>query len=153
VNGFFDSLDCTTVTGSPLLGGDYQWFISGLPYPSRPISTILNKSAVSMELSSAFGPAHDLLSSNFSINPTEFGYVNNSTTTINQPGKFYLGTNVEKLSTNDALLTGVSSQGSPISFRVNIGAATTVTQVIQLICLFDSLLQIDMTQRTLVVMQ
>jgi hypothetical protein len=153
VNTFFDSLDCTTVTASPLLGGDYQWFVSGLPYPPRPISTILNKAGVSMELSNAFGPAHDLLTSNFSINPTEFGYVNNSTTTIQQPGKFYLGTNTEKLSTNDALLTGISSQGSPISFRVNIGAATANAQVIQLICLYDALLQVDMTQRTLVVMQ
>jgi hypothetical protein len=68
-------------------------------------------------------------------------------------GKFYLGTNVEKLSTNGALLTGISSQGSPISFRVSIGTATTNAQVIQLIALYDALLQIDIPSRTLVVMQ
>jgi hypothetical protein len=68
-------------------------------------------------------------------------------------GKFYLGTNVEKLSTNGALLTGISSQGSPISFRVSMGTATSQTAVIQLICLYDALLQVDMASRTLVVMQ
>jgi hypothetical protein len=148
LNTLFDSVDATGA-----LGGDYQWFVSGLPYPPRPISTVLNKAGASMELSAAFGPAHDLLTSNFSISPAEFNAGNTTVTTQTVLGKFYLGTNVEKLSTNDALLTGISSQGSPISFRVTIGTATTNAQVIQLICLYDALLQIDMTQRTVVVMQ
>jgi hypothetical protein len=147
VNSFFDSVDITTNNG------DYQWFVSGVPYPPRPISTVLNKAGASMELSAAFGPAHDLLTSNFSINPTEFGYTIASTTTVQQMGKFYLGTNVEKLSTNGALLTGISSQGSPISFRVSTGTATSQAAVIQLICLYDCLLQIDIPSRTLVCMQ
>jgi hypothetical protein len=148
VNTFFDSVDCTGANG-----GDYQWFVAGLPYPPRPISTVLNKAGASMELSNAFGPAHDLLTSNFSINPTEFNSGNTTVTTVQQMGKFYLGTNVEKLSTNGALLTGISSQGSPISFRVSIGTQTTNAQVIQLIALYDALLQIDIPSRTLVVMQ
>lgn len=148
VNTFFDSVDCTGTAG-----GDYQWFVAGLPYPPRPISTVLNKAGASMELSNAYGPAHDLLTSNFSINPTEFNSGNTTVTSVQQMGKFYLGTNVEKLSTNGALLTGISSQGSPISFRVSIGTATTNAQVIQLICLYDALLQIDIPSRTLVVMQ
>jgi hypothetical protein len=147
VNGFLDSVDITTNNG------DYQWFVSGIPYPPRPISTVLNKAGASMELSSAFGPAHDLLTSNFSINPTEFNYTIASTTTVNQMGKFYLGTNVEKLSTNGALLTGISSQGSPISFRVSTGTQLSQAAVIQLIVLYDALLQIDIPSRTLVVMQ
>ena len=106
-----------------------------------------------MELSGAFGPAHDLLTSNFSINPTEFNSGNTTVTSQAAMGKFYLGTNVERLSTNDALLTGISSQGSPISFRVSIGTATTNAQVIQLICMYDALLQVDMASRTLTVMQ
>lgn len=147
-NTFFDSVDCTGATG-----GDYQWFVSGTPYPPRPISTVLNKAGASMELSLAWGPAHDILSSNFSILPAEFNAGNTTVTTQCVMGKFYLGTNVEKLSTNSALLTGISSQGSPISFRVSIGTATTNVQVIQLICLYDALLQIDMGARTLVVLQ
>jgi hypothetical protein len=148
LNTLFDSVDCTGTAG-----GDYQWFVSGLPYPPRPISTVLNKAGASMELSAAFGPTHDLLTSNFSIHPVEFNAGNASVTSQNVMGKFYLGTNVEKLSTNGALLTGISSQGSPISFRVSIGTQTTNPQVIQLICLYDALLQIDIPSRTLVVMQ
>lgn len=148
LNTLFDSVDATGV-----LGGDYQWFIAGMPYPPRPLSTVQNKAGISMELSNAFGPAHDLATSNFSINPVEFNSTNITVTTQNQMGKFYLGTNVERLSTNDALLTGVSSQGSPISFRLSIGTATTNAQVIQLICLYDCILNIDMSARTLIVMQ
>ena len=148
-NGFFDSIDITTNNG------DYQFFISGMPYPPRPLSTFLNKAAISMELSSAFGPAHDLLTSNFSINPTEFGAINNGlvATSQNQMAKFYVGTNVEKLSTNGTLLTGISSQGSPISCRISLGTATVGSQVLQLICLYDALIQIDIASRTIVVMQ
>lgn len=148
LNTLFDSQD---VTG--LAGGDYQWFVSGMPYPPRPLSTVLNKSGILMELSASFGPTHDLSTSNFSITPTEFASNNINATTQNLMGKFYLGTNVEKLSTNSALLTGISSQGSPISFRVSIGTATTNAVTIQLICLFDALLQIDIPSRTLIVMQ
>lgn len=153
LNTMFDSVDATANNG------DYQFFIAGSPYPPRPLSTVQNKAGISMELSAAFGPAHDLLTSNFSITPVEFGYINAapavliSTTTQNLMGKFYIGVNCEKLSTNDALLTGVSSQGSPISFRVSLGTATVTAQVIQLICLYDALLNIDMTSRTVVVMQ
>lgn len=148
VNTLFDSQD---VTGAA--GGDYQWFVSGIPYPPRPLSTVLNKAGITMELSAAFGPTHDLASSNFAITPTEYNSGNTTVTTQNLMGKFYLGTNVEKLSTNAALLTGISSQGSPISFRVSIGTATTNAATIQLICLFDSLLQIDIASRTMIVMQ
>ena len=148
-NLFFDSVDITTNNG------DYQFFVSGLPYPPRPISTVLNKASASMELSMAFGPAHDLLTSNFAINPTEFNYTiaTGSQTTIQQMGKFYIGTNTEKLSTNAALLTGISSQGSPISLRVSTSTATGANAVIQLICLYDALLKIDIPSRTLVVLQ
>jgi hypothetical protein len=106
-----------------------------------------------MELSNAFGPAHDLLTSNFAITPAEFNSGNTTVTTQCQMGKFYVASNVERLSTNNALLTGISSQGSPISVRVSIGTATTNAQVIQLICLYDALLQVDMVSRTLTVMQ
>ena len=148
LNTLFDSVDCTGTNG-----GDYQWFVAGTPYPPRPISTVLNKAGASMELSAAFGPTHDLLTSNFSIHPLEFNAGNTTVTSQNLCGKFFLGSNTEKISTNGALLTGISSQGSPISFRVSIGTATTNAQVIQLICLYDALLQIDIPSRTLSVMQ
>jgi len=147
LNTLFDSVDITSNNG------DYSFTVAGVPYPPRALSTILNKAGISMELSNSFGPAHDLITSNFSITPVEFNYINTSTTTQTLMGKFYVGANVEKLSTNSALLTGISSQGSPISARISIGTATTRGQVVQLICLYDALLQINMNDKTLQVMQ
>lgn len=151
VNTFYDSIDATSGNG------DYSWTIAGTPYPSRPLSTVLNRSGILMELSQAWGPVHDLLSTNFSINPREFNYsatsVASVATSCQQQGKFYLGTSVERMSTS-ALLTGISSQGSPISFNITLNTAMpTRSQTIQLICLYDALLQIDMAARTLTVMQ
>jgi len=155
-NGFYDSVDITTNNG------DYSFTVGGLPFPQRALSTVLNKAAISMELGAAIGGGHhDLLTSNFSINPTEFGYTSASVpvTTANTPnapnqmGKFYPSVNVERLSTNGALLTGISSQGSPISIRVSLGTATAQAHTVNLICLYDALLNIDIPSRTLTVMQ
>lgn len=147
VNKIFDSLDITTGNGS------YQFFIASTPYPSRAISTVLNKAGVMAELSNAFGPAHDLISTNFSITPAEFLKTNNSTTTVIQPGKFYVGTNTERLSTNAVLLSGVSSQNSPISVRCDINTVTTNSQVLNLVALFDAIIEIDVMSKQVQILQ
>lgn len=141
VNKQFDSLDITTSNGS------YSFNIANVAYPSRPISTLLNKNGALMELSTTFGPAHDLNSANFSISPTEWNYTNNSSTTALLPGKFYVGTNVERLSTSNALLTGISSQLSPISVRIELGTATTNAQNLILCALFDAIIEVDLANR------
>lgn len=141
VNKSFDSLDITSNNGS------YQFNVANVQYPSRPISTVLNKAGCLMELGSFFGPAHDLTSSNFSINPLEYSYINTSTTTALQPGKFYIATNCERLSTNDALLSGISSQLSSLSVRIELGTATTNSQNLILVALYDAILEIDVANR------
>ncbi len=147
INKIFDSLDITTGNGS------YQFFIASNPYPSRAISTILNKAGIMAELSNAFGPAHDLSTTNFSITPAEFLKTNNSTTTIVQPAKFFVGTNTERLSTNSVLLSGVSSQNSPISVRVDINTATTNAQVLNLVALFDAIIEVDVMTKQVQILQ
>jgi hypothetical protein len=151
LNLSFDSVDMTSSSGS------YQFVIAGTQYPTRELNTLNAKAGIFMELSQAISPAGDMLQSQFSINPQEFNYINAGgaavgTTTVNQPGKFYIGVNTERMMTS-ALLTGVSSQGSPISVRISMSTAMTNAQVAQLICQYDALLQIDMSARTLVVMQ
>jgi len=141
VNKQFDSLDITAGNGS------YQFNVANVQYPSRPISTVLNKSGALMELSSFYGPAHDLASSNFSINPVEWSYINTSTTTALQPAKFYIGTNTERLSTNDALLSGISSQLSSLSVRIELGTQTTNSQNLILVALYDAILEVDVANR------
>jgi hypothetical protein len=128
---------------------DFQFIVAGAPYPQRPISTALNRAGAFMELMNAWSPAHDTLSSCTSINPVDFFQNGNATqqTSAGICGKFYVGCNVEKLSTNSALLTGISSQLSPISFRMNIGTATVEAHTITLICCYDALLQINLPNR------
>jgi hypothetical protein len=147
INKIFDSLDITTGNGS------YQFFVASNPYPSRAISTVLNKAGVMAELSNAFGPAHDLSTTNFSITPAEFLKTNNSTTTIVQPAKFFVGTNTERLSTNAVLLSGVSSQNSPISVRIDINTATTNAQVLNLVAQFDAIIELDVMTKQVQILQ
>ena len=136
-NMLFDAIDCTANRG------DYQWVINSIAYPTRPLSTLINKSAILMELSSAFGETHNLNNTNFSINPVEFNSLGTTSTTQNQPGKFYLGVNCEQMSTSDSFLTGVSSQNGPIAFRISLGTTNTRAHIINQICLYDVILSID----------
>jgi hypothetical protein len=147
INKIFDSFDITTGNGS------YQFFVASNPYPSRAISTVLNKAGVMAELSNGFGPAHDLSTTNFSITPAEFLKTNNSTTTIVQPAKFFVGTNTERLSTNAVLLSGVSSQNSPISVRIDINTATTNSQVLNLVAQFDAIIELDVMNKQVQILQ
>ena len=141
-NTIYDSKDVTKS------GGDYQFIIAGSPYPQRPISTVNNKAGAFMELANAWGPSHDMFSNNFAITPVEFLYYSGSSTSSGSPGKFYVACNVEKLSTNNALLTGISSQLSPISLRINFGSQTTSeVHTATLICCYDAIFEININTR------
>ena len=148
LNKIMDSFDITSQNGS------FQFFIASNAYPTREISTALNKNGAMMELSGALGPAHDLTSSNFSINAVEWLYTNAlaTATTTELPAKFFVGVNCERIS-GSALLTGVSSQLSPISVRINIGTPTVNAQVLNLITNFDAILEIDPINKQCIVLQ
>ena len=146
VNKTFDSFDVTTNTGS------YQFFIAGTPYPSREISTALNKAGVLAELAMAIDGTSDPSQANFSITPVEFNYVSNGATTPLLPAKFYVGTNVERLASS-AMLTGISSQLSPISVRLVNSTASTAAHTMALIAHYDVLIEIDPINRQAVVLQ
>lgn len=149
-NTFLDSVDITQNNG------DYQFLIASQPYPPRPLSTTNNKAGVLMELAQIWGPSHDMTSTNFSITNKEFGCISSATgnaTTYAIPGKFWVGVNTERLSTNGNLLTGVSSQLSPISLRVNLGTATAETHTATLICIYDALIEINVASRQVSVKQ
>jgi len=147
-NKLYDSFDNTTSNGS------YQFLINGVNYPSREISTVNNKSGALSELAAAVGGAvHNLGNSSFSITPVEFSYTNNSTSTILQMGKFFVGVNTERLSVNGVMLSGVSSQSSPISLRLNLGTATTNTFAAMLVANYDAIIEIDVANKQCIVLQ
>ncbi len=140
VNGFYDSADITAN------GGDYSFMIGGVMYPQKPISTSTAKVQALMELKSAVGSIFDK-SNNMSINRVEFSYITaNPTTTAFAPAKFFVATSTEKLN-SDSLLTGISTQNSPISYRINGVAVGAAASTVSLIVNYDALIEIDTMTR------
>lgn len=143
VNKAFDSYDITSNNG------DYSFAIGGVIYPQRPISTLVNRAGALMELKSATGSIYDKANS-FSINSVEYAYVSANTTTAQAMAKFYVGTSTEKLS-SDSLLTGISTQNSPISYRISLGTATSQAHLITLVANYDALIEVDTVNRQVAV--
>jgi len=147
LNKVFDSYDPTSNNG------DLQFSVGGLQYPARPLSTINNKAGVMMELKQAIGGIHSSQTNNFAISSGEFSVVGNATTTARIPAKFYFGVNLEKLSTNGALLTGLSTTSAPIGLRINTSTATAQAYNISVIAMYDALIEVDTMSKNSVVKQ
>lgn len=140
-NQIYDSIDLTSNNG------DYSFMIGGVMYPQKPISTSTAKTQALMELKSAAGSIFDK-SNNMSINTVEFSAIANpaTTTTGAEPGKFIVGTSTERLN-SDSLLTGVSTQNSPISYRINTGTSTLNASTVSLVVNYDALIEVDTMTR------
>ncbi len=58
-----------------------------------------------------------------SINNVEFNYADDGTTSATQPGKVYIGFNLNKInSASRNMLNGTSSQNAPINVNLTIGS-------------------------------
>jgi hypothetical protein len=147
LNKVYDSYDITSGNG------DYSFSVGGIQYPPRPISTVTSKAGAVMELKQAIGGIHSSETNNFSISVGEFGVDGNDATTVRIPGKFYLGVNLEKLSTNGALLTGLSSQSAPIGLRINTGTALAQAYNVSVIAMYDALIEVDTVSKNATVKQ
>jgi len=135
--------------------GDLSFTISGKSFPDRPISSATNKASFLSELSNSWGPSHDILTSNFAITQKQFyGYLGSGVVAdpVSHPSRFILGVNCEKLSSNGVLLSGVSSQNTPITLRINTSVATAQTFNVNVIALFDALIKINPSTRQASVM-
>jgi hypothetical protein len=148
VNGIFDSIDLTSGFG------DYQFVIAGTQYPPKALSTSNNKAGLMMSLKGAVGATHSD-TYNTSINSIEFDVGDAGTTTVVAPGKFYVAVNTEKLSSNGVLLSGISTQNSPINLRINYTGANATSQAynINLIAMYDCLISVDPINRQATVRQ
>ena len=133
-NRAFDSCDLTSGNG------DYSFMVGGVLYPPAPINTRTAKTMALLELKSAVGSIFDK-NNNMAINSVEFNYNSTAaTSTISAPAKFYVGTSLEKLNSNN-LLTGISTQNSPISYRINTGTAIGANNsTITLVANYDALI-------------
>lgn len=142
-NKAFDSTDITTNNG------DYSFSVGGVIYPQRPISSLVNRAGALMELKSATGSIYDKANS-FAINSVEYAAVSATVTTAQAMGKYYIGTSLEKLN-SDSLLTGISTQNSPISYRISLGSATGQAHLITLVANYDALFEVDTVNRQVAV--
>ena len=147
VNGsYYDSVDITNdVAGAG--GGSYAFEIAGNQYPEKPLSSKNNKASIHSALADCWGGnASNLYNESMSILPLEYSIREDGTTTNASPGRFYVGQNVEKLQTS-AMLTGVSSNNSAINLRIDLPVATSLSHQVSLICLYDSILTIDLNSK------
>jgi hypothetical protein len=149
----FDSIDITSSTSAGA-GGDYQFIIASQGYPQRPLSTVTHfKSSVFAELAACRSASNDF-SNSMAISQAEFFYGSADTPTVAVPSKFYVGVNLEKLHGSGAIMSGISSQLSPISLRLNIGStATNEAHSCMLVLCYDCIIQINSMTRQCTVKQ
>lgn len=142
-NTFFDSVNLAA-------NSEYSFMVAGVQYPQRPISTARARTQALMELKSATGSIFDKNNSH-SISAQEYAYDGTtSATTYDIPGKFYVGTSLQKLHSEN-LLTGISTQSSNIGYRINLGGATASTVQITLVVNHDSIFEIDLINKDVLV--
>jgi len=148
----FESFDPTTNSG------EISVSVAGRKVNERALSTSVNKNAGIPELVLALNGSQHILSAMFYVN-YEGWVLNNGATTTNttnypvQYGSFVYGCNCERLSSNDVLLSGISTESSPISVNLNFSTATTVAQSVRLTVMYDAIIQINPLTKTCQVIQ
>ena len=73
--------------------------------------------------------------------------------TVVNPAKVYYAVNTEQIQSNSVLLSGVSTQNSPVTVRLNIATATAFPVSATLISAFDVLIEIDPSEKSARVIQ
>jgi len=128
-----DSVDITKSNGS------YSLTIGGVQYPQNPQSTSRNKNGALQALRVALGNIYDK-NNNVSVNSIEFNLEDGDATTLTAPGKYYFSADLEKVD-SEFIMSGTSSQASPISANIQLGTATTDAHNVHLILNYDCVLE------------
>jgi hypothetical protein len=146
INGKFDAYEI-------LGGGDLTYTIASRNYPqSRPLSSaIAHRGTLLLELKKAVGSLYDKHNS-MSINTQEFLTLGTASS-IHNPSKVYYACNTEQLQSNSVLLSGVSTQNTPITARLNISTALAAPVSATLISAFDVLIEVSPSEKSARVIQ
>jgi len=144
LNGLFDAVQVAGTSGST------QFFIANKAYPQTPLRED-NVASVMSALRQAMGQAHDIYHSNIAIPVKQYTEIASlSTTTASsqfEPASHFVGMNTEKLSTNSVMMSGESSQLTPINVRLNPSIATDATATLTLFANYDALIGINVASR------
>jgi hypothetical protein len=104
-----------------------------------------------LELKKAVGSLYNKHNS-MSINQQEYLSLGTASTVVN-PAKVYYAVNTEQIQSNSVLLSGVSTQNSPVTVRLNIAIPTAFPVSATLISAFDVLIEIDPSEKSARVIQ
>ena len=144
VNGLYDAVQVAGPAGST------QFFIANKAYPQTPLRED-NTASVMSSLRQAFGEAHDIYHSNIAISNKCFvdvaSLANTTPSTQAEPASHFVGMNTEKLSTNSVMMSGESSQLTPINVRLNPSIATDAAATLTLFACYDALIGINVASR------
>ena len=149
-NRGFASYDATSANGS------LQYTIAGRPYPETAIDTLNRPQYATLEfLASIYGTYDPILSTRTSMSngnwitadadPSDDNKVNTA--------KAYFGANVERLSSNSYMLSGVSSMNSNLTLRlVNNTALASALNAVLIVC-YDAVIKYNPSMRQVVVLK
>lgn len=137
-------------------GGSVQFFLANRPFPPTPLRET-NTAAIKSALRQAFGQGHDIYSSRNAINEKSWidfanlAAADATASTVQTPAAHFYGMNTEKLSSNSVMLSGESSQLTPINVRVNTSEATAGAATLTLYCVYDALIALNVNSRQVAV--
>lgn len=151
VNGFFDSRDITSSSGS------LQLQVGSQQFPILPLDTASSKTSVISYLRECVGSISDFKNS-MSINNVEFSYNGNTgTTTAVEPAKFYFSMPLSKIAplpySSNSLLSGVDASSTPITLVARIGTATAQGFNAACIAEYSLLVEVDTMTKQIQVIQ
>ena len=151
INAGYDAVKAGGKTGS------VQFFVANRPFPPTPLRET-NNAAIKSALRQAFGGAHDVYSSRNAITQKQWDTVANlandagtSASTVEQPASHFYGMNTEKLSSNAVMMSGESSQLTPINVRVATSEATANAATLTLYACYDALISLNVATRQVAV--
>jgi hypothetical protein len=146
--GKYDAVRAAGNTGST------QFFVANRPFPPTPLREA-NNAAVMSALRQAFGEAHDVYSSNIAIPQKQWvgiaDLISGTASTVATPAAHFVGVNTEKLSTNQVMMSGESSQLSPINVRLDTSEATNAAATLTLFACYDALISLNLPTRMVAV--
>jgi len=143
--------------------GSTQFFVANRPFPPSPLDES-NVAAVMSSLRQCFGEAHDVYSTRIAIPDKQYTTLatvgtqtladdtspvsdNQMSVSVFEPAAHFVGVNTEKLSTNAVMMSGESSQLSPIEVLLNQSDATSGAGTLTLYTCYDALLAINTKSR------
>jgi hypothetical protein len=150
-NRGFASYDATSQNGS------LQYTVAGRPYPETAIDTLNRPQYATLEfLASIYGTKDPILACRTSMSEATWKISPddpNGDSKVISVAKAYFGANVEKLSSNSYLLSGISSMNSNLTLRLtnNTGLASALNAVF-IVC-YDAVIKYNPMMKQVVVLK